>query len=55
MCVCWLLVSVANDDTLTVSVGRIKAQLGQQMAMSLLQVSTMSLQRPQMRLRPFFW
>ena len=46
VCVYWLLVSVANDDTLTVSGGRIKAQLGQQMAMSLLQVSTMSLQRP---------
>lgn len=36
-----------NDDTLTESVdGRIKAQLGQQMAMSLLQVGTTSCQRP---------
>lgn len=42
----WLVVffvSAGNDGTLT----EIKAQLGQQMAMSLLQVGTMSLQRPE--------
>lgn len=46
MCVCvcvyWLLVSAVNGDTMTESADRIKAQLGQQMAMSLLQVGKMS-------------
>lgn len=46
VCVYWLVVNALTDDTLTGSGDRIKAQLGQQMAMSLLQVGKMSLQRP---------
>lgn len=42
MCVYWLLVSAVNGDTMTESADRIKAQLDQQMAMSLLQVGKMS-------------
>lgn len=41
----WLLISAVNGDALTEIIGRIKAQLGQQMAMSLQQVGKINLQR----------
>lgn len=41
-CVYWLLVSAVKGDTVTERTGRIEAQIGQQMAMSLLKVGNVS-------------